>query len=77
MTYHKRGEANNIWTLSKSGLAVCLAEHMKQYAPSRQETILAFLNWENADTAEERMEIAQVAKKEERLFLSVFGRCFR
>ncbi|MBU1322698.1 hypothetical protein KKE48_04615 [Patescibacteria group bacterium] len=64
--FHSREQGNNsiVWYLQ--GIqAVWLAQHMEQYAPSRQETVLAFSNWENAESMEERVEIARLAREQE------------
>lgn len=63
---HNRNEQHIVWTLSNSGLAVCLAEHMRKYSPSHQETILAFQNWRNTTDREERVEIANLFRETEK-----------
>lgn len=67
----KRNETNNVWTLSQSELVVYLAERMRQYSPSHQETIFAFENWINTDDREERIKIAQELREVEKPDLSI------
>lgn len=43
--------------------AVWLAQLMVPYAPSREEIIIAFRNWEQASSIDERLEIAMALRK--------------
>lgn len=52
-----RSQTSYVWDL-KGSKAVDLAQTMERYAPSRQEIITAFTNWERGESPEEKSEIA-------------------
>lgn len=62
----KKGNSNSspmYWYL-QGVKAVPLAEGMAPFAPSRQEIILAYLLWEDAESMDEKIEIAQNSRQE-------------
>ena len=63
--YARKSERSYQW-VAKREHAVRLAELMKNYALSRQETIDAFINWGMTDSSEERVEIAKTSRSVER-----------
>ncbi len=72
--FHSREQGNNsiVWYLQ--GIrAVWLAQHMEQYALSHQEMITAFSNWENAETMEEKANIARLVRVQKETVVLTFN----